>query len=76
MDKEQHVAVRMKNGLEFETVFYSNPKSDSRFRFRATHLGGCLSNKGAERTGGGCLMGDLRKETPDTAFLFRRIFPM
>lgn len=40
MNKEQHVAVRMKNGLEFETVFYSNPKSDSRFRFRATHIEG------------------------------------
>ncbi len=29
----------IKPGAEFETTFYSNPKKESPFRFRATHLG-------------------------------------
>lgn len=33
-------AGKLKNGFEFETVFYSNPKKESAFRFRATHLNG------------------------------------
>jgi len=31
---------KMKEGLAFETVFYSNPKKESAFRFRATHIDG------------------------------------
>jgi MoxR-like ATPase len=31
---------QLKNGLEFETTFYSNPKDESRFPFRATHMNG------------------------------------
>jgi len=31
---------RLKNGLEFETTFYANPRSEIAFRFRATHLDG------------------------------------
>jgi len=31
---------RLKNGYEFETIFYSNPKKESPFRFRATHING------------------------------------
>jgi nitric oxide reductase NorQ protein len=38
MEKGQRSPVRPKNGLEFETVFYANPKQDSPFRFRATHI--------------------------------------
>ena len=30
----------LRNGLEFETTFYSNPKKESPFRFRATHMDG------------------------------------
>ena len=30
----------IKQGLVFETVFYSNPKKESPFRFRATHIDG------------------------------------
>ena len=30
----------LKNGLEFETIFYANPKKESPFRFRATHIDG------------------------------------
>ena len=30
----------VKIGLEFETTFYGNPKKDSPFRFRATHMDG------------------------------------
>jgi len=33
-------AVKVQNGAEFETVFYSNPKKASAFRFRATHIDG------------------------------------
>ncbi len=29
---------RVKQGLEFETTFYSNRKKESTFRFRATHI--------------------------------------
>jgi nitric oxide reductase NorQ protein len=31
---------KLKNGFEFETIFYSNPKRESAFRFRATHIKG------------------------------------
>ena len=31
---------KLKQGLVFETVFYSNPKKESPFRFRATHING------------------------------------
>lgn len=31
---------RLSNGYEFETIFYSNPKKESRFRFRASHVNG------------------------------------
>jgi nitric oxide reductase NorQ protein len=30
----------LKVGLEFQTVFYTNPKKESAFRFRATHIDG------------------------------------
>ena len=30
----------LRNGLEFETTFLVNPKQDSEFRFRATHIDG------------------------------------
>jgi nitric oxide reductase NorQ protein len=30
----------LKQGLTFETTFYSNPKKESAFRFRATHIDG------------------------------------
>jgi nitric oxide reductase NorQ protein len=30
----------LKNGTEFETTFYANPKADSAFRYRATHVNG------------------------------------
>jgi nitric oxide reductase NorQ protein len=30
----------IKNGLEFETTFYSNPKKESAFRFRARYING------------------------------------
>jgi MoxR-like ATPase len=30
----------LKNGFEFETIFYANPKKDSEFQFRATHING------------------------------------
>jgi MoxR-like ATPase len=33
-------ADKLKNGWEFETIFYSNPKKPSAFRFRATHING------------------------------------
>ena len=32
--------LQLKNGLEFETVFYSNTRRESPFRFRATHVDG------------------------------------
>lgn len=32
--------IRLKKGLKFETTFYSNPKKESPFRFRATHIDG------------------------------------
>ena len=32
--------VKLKDGFEFETIFYSNPKKESPFRFRATHVNG------------------------------------
>ncbi len=32
-----------KIGAVFETTFYANPKKESRFRFRATHLDGSRS---------------------------------
>lgn len=31
---------KLKNGFEFETIFYSNPKKESSFRFRASHMNG------------------------------------
>ena len=31
---------KLKSGFQFETVFYSNPKKESPFRFRATHVNG------------------------------------
>lgn len=31
---------KLKNGFEFETVFYSNSKKESPFRFRAVHING------------------------------------
>ena len=31
---------KVKQGTVFETVFYSNPKRESPFRFRATHIDG------------------------------------
>ena len=31
---------KLKDGFEFETIFYSNPKKESAFRFRATHING------------------------------------
>ena len=40
MGKSTAKAGRVKTGLEFETIFYSNPKKDSVFRFRATHING------------------------------------
>jgi len=33
-------SAKLKNGFEFETIFYSNPKKESPFRFRATHING------------------------------------
>lgn len=36
----------VKNGLEFETTFYSNPRKDSAFRFRATHIDGRPASRG------------------------------
>ena len=30
----------IRNGTEFETIFYANPKKESPFRFRATHING------------------------------------
>ena len=38
MGKSQGPAVKV--GTKFETVFYSNPKEESSFRFRATHIDG------------------------------------
>lgn len=35
----------VKVGLEFETVFYANPKKESPFRFRATHIDGSRAPK-------------------------------
>lgn len=40
MRKAQHVSDKLKPGVECEVVFYANPKTDSRFRFRATHIDG------------------------------------
>jgi len=40
MSKTQPATKRLKNGHEFETIFYANPKTESRFRFRATHVNG------------------------------------
>jgi nitric oxide reductase NorQ protein len=59
MKKAQDKAA-VKNGLEFETTFYSNPKADSPFRFRATHMDGTrapkviLSNDGRIQPGQLC----------------------
>jgi len=36
---------KLKNGFEFETIFYSNPKKESPYRFRATHVNGKRSPK-------------------------------
>ncbi len=36
---------KIKNGMLFETVFYANPKKDSLFRFRATHIDGKRASK-------------------------------
>ena len=38
--KKDRLGTKLKNGFEFETTFYSNPKKDSTFRFRATHVNG------------------------------------
>src|SRR5256885_13263507 len=40
MDTAQRTAARLTNGREFATIFYANPKGESRFRFRATHIDG------------------------------------
>ena len=40
MAKATASAGRVRVGLEFETVFYANPKKQSTFRFRATHIDG------------------------------------
>jgi MoxR-like ATPase len=45
MKKAQDAIGKVKNGLEFETIFYANPKTESRFRFRATHLNGTRAPK-------------------------------
>jgi len=50
----------IKPGMEFEAVFYTNPKKESPFRFRATHLDGerspkvVLSNDGRIQPGKLC----------------------
>ncbi len=36
---------KIKNGMEFETVFHANLKKDSPFRFRATHIDGSRAPK-------------------------------
>ena len=36
---------KIKNGLEFETTFYVNPKTESPFRFRASHMDGSRAPK-------------------------------
>ena len=38
MSKSKEMNVKV--GTQFETVFYSNPKKESAFRFRATHMDG------------------------------------
>lgn len=40
MSTEPAAELELKNGFEFETVFYANPKKESSFRFRATHVDG------------------------------------
>lgn len=39
MNTRQPTGVKVQPGTVFETIFYANPKSDSPFRFRATHIG-------------------------------------
>lgn len=39
-ERSRKPAVKLRNGFEFETVFYVNPKKESGFRFRATHVDG------------------------------------
>ena len=38
--KKETPEEKIKVGTEFDTTFYTNPKSDSPFRFRATHVDG------------------------------------
>jgi nitric oxide reductase NorQ protein len=45
MRTRQNISSKIKNGLEFETVFSRNPKADSPFRFRATHMNGTRAAK-------------------------------
>lgn len=40
MAKSATTAEQVKIGTTFETTFFSNPKKDSSFRFRATHING------------------------------------
>jgi len=37
--------LKLKNGQEFETIFYSNPKQESSYDYRATHLDGARAPK-------------------------------
>ncbi|MBK8269917.1 MAG: MoxR family ATPase [Planctomycetes bacterium] len=40
MPRDAKKSVSLEAGFEFETVFYSNPKKESSYRFRATHIDG------------------------------------
>lgn len=60
MPRSPDVRAKLKIGFEFETVFYANPKKESAFRFRATHIDGqrapkvILSNDAQIQTGQVC----------------------
>lgn len=57
---KEHTQPDVKNGFEFETIFYTNPKKESPFRYRATHIDGkrapkvILSNDSKIRPGQLC----------------------
>lgn len=40
MSPQKPTALKIKEGLVFETIFYHNPKKESPFRFRASHIDG------------------------------------
>src|SRR5690242_14945716 len=45
VQKGKPLPLNLKNGLEFETIFSANPKSESPYRWRATHINGQRATK-------------------------------